>query len=330
MSHHGLHKMESEFVKNLCNLCRCSVCQSVVVEGYHCSNGHLTCRECLLQQAATAVSYEPVACAVCRDRSTWTRSLMSKAILEVIQDQLDRSFLRCDHEGCDALLAVDEMEWHRTACPHRPVTCPCCTIELRTRDLANHLYIHDDVIIASAGQQITLFMTNFALNRTILLKMNDEESAVFQIDCTGAIGRSGPFEMHQALLRMCCLTPCAGETTTTDSVRTGTHWSVLVQNHMLDSECGVCETMRMRVPVCSNITSCRAIAHPMALAECDVTLDEPLVHVGHNMHTWWNSSKMRDIRRSLRPRGEHYHFLRSVRRSADAAAALITFTLTRE
>lgn len=301
--------------ETLANLCRCVVCQCVCVELYTCANGHLTCKECIVRQAATSLTYDAVACAMCRDSSVWSHSLITRQLLSAIEERVG-NFIVCDHEGCEKCVSVTDMETHRMCCPRRPTVCPhrSCVHEtcLPMEDLIPHLVTHDDVLCVRAGEPVTFFASNLSLERLLVVR-HGEEQAAFHLDCTAAVGRPGPFETQLAFLRLCCLTPGRRK------------WEATLSNRTIDGLCKVYETTHVAVPAASTISSCRAVAHPMITGYCGGLLEAALVHVGADVKDWWHSPEMRDVRRNIRHRGDA--FPRSIRRPAEVAATLITLVI---
>ena len=158
---------------------------------------------------------------------------------------------------------------------------------MSARDLAAHVMQHHDTVQATCGVPITLLITDFCLDRGIILyDRSDEVVGVLHIDCTGTFGRSGPFVMQQGLVRICCLHGSAGI-------------EVKIENRGIRDDCDVFETTKGVVPVNSNITTCRAIAHPTINASCEHVLEEAVFHSGIDVTSWWASATMREIRREI-------------------------------
>lgn len=304
------------FVSQVVDLCRCVVCHTVATDACHCVRGHVTCKECLTRQAAASRSYDALRCALCRSRAAWSQALVCTQLLELAEAHAGAPLLRCEH--CEAAVRVGAMEAHRRACGFRMVSCPHprCSVERHSQDLAEHvLHAHAaDVVVVPAGDPFTLVATNFGVQRVVVVRHGDGRRAVLHLDCVGAIGRAGPFEMQQALIRLCCVTP--------SEVR----WKAVVHNRLPDATCEVCETSRTTVPTTPDIASCRAIGHATVLADCDAPLDDSLVHVGRDVAAWWNSSALEPLRQTVRCRDDS--FPRAPRRWADASVLMVSVTIT--
>ena len=309
------------FVERIVDLCRCVVCHGIVTEACLCVNGHLTCQDCLISQAITCASPQlHTGCAICRDGSSWGQALFAKALLETVEEGAGKPFLSCDNENCGAALAVEDLETHRRTCPYRRLACPHprCIEEVCAKDLLRHLVIHDDVIVATRGVPITFFIVNFYIARTIVVRDDDEGSepaAVFRIDMGGAFGRSGPFEIQQAMLRLCCLTPRA----------TGP-WMATVENRTVNVACQTFETTHMKVPEAVSLSRCQVLARCTVAGHCDAMIEEPCIHTGEDVAAWWNGSRMQDLRRGLHCRSEQQAFPRG-NLHRETSAMLLTLTL---
>lgn len=284
--------------ESLSDLCRCVVCKSIQTDARCCANGHLTCGDCLVRYAAICNTPEAV-CAVCRSSSNWSQALFARHILEALEADIGEPFLTCDNEGCLETLEVGTLSEHQKTCPHRKVACPQrgCATEVKLKDLSQHLAIHDDVIVTTPGRAMTFCLVGPYSQRVIVITSLDDaaEPAVFHFECTGAQGRSGPFELHQAVIRVCCLTP---ETKP---------WTMMVENRAPDDTCRVVETARRAVPSACNVLTCRAIAQLMVTARYTLPLTEELqMHLGDNIHAWWNSYRTRDLRKHIQPIGDAF------------------------
>ena len=303
-------------VEKLCQLCRCVVCESICVDAFHCANGHMTCRECLANQALQCVPRESVACAMCRNRGSWAQALSSKALLTLVEEDMGRPFVHCGHDGCSATLRIGELERHRTCCPHRLLPCPHqrCGVELPAREMLRHVIVHDNVVMITPDRPLTVFMTDCAASHIVVVEhgeLDEDPPALFQLECSGAYGRAGSVELQQTLVRICCVTP---------SERA---WTVTVQNRRLAPPCEVCETVSARVPDGPNVMTCGALASPMVLGDSDAAFADSVLHVGADVTDWWRSPKMRFVRQAVRPREDA--FLASLRRAPDTPAVLLTF-----
>ena len=306
------HPYSTALVSDLCSLCRCVICHSICTNVYSCTNGHVTCKSCLLNMATIAGSYEPIACAMCRDRCVWSRSLLPRAVLGVIESVLG-PFLRCENDGCSLVLSVDDLERHRRNCRKRMVACPCsdCVTELVTDELVRHVASHDDIISIRSGVPVTFLVSHLDLDRVFVICDENENRTVIQMDCTGAFGRSGPHEIHQGMIRTCALSSAK------------TNHRVTVMNRSPHTRETV-ESTEAIVDTATNIRVCKARAHASVLAETSAAFDAQHVF-GREISFWWESAKIRDIRKGFGAQMDENDSDTFLRRRHQIPVSLITY-----
>ena len=279
--------------KNVCDLCRCVVCRHVVLEACYCANGHITCQECLLRHAAASeVSFDNVACAVCRDASAWASAgPFMRSLLETVEEGLGSPLALCENVGCTACLPVAKVEDHARRCPFRIIACPhaLCDEEVRLCELHEHIASHHkDTITMRAGQPLTMIVTMFGIARPLVVIGPDLKSTVFQIDFTRILGRSGSFDVCQCLVRLCCIASSFN------------NWTVEISNRDVNAECDVCEVFRSPIPCAECVTTCRSIAHPIVLASCTSLDHLEVTTMEENVVRWWDSPPVRHLRQCIR------------------------------
>lgn len=303
-------------VSELCQTCQCVICHQIVIDSRSCANGHLTCQDCFLRQAVAGDlhTYDGVSCAVCRDTGAWHQAMYPKTLLETIENHKGAPFLVCDND-CGATVAVADLTSHRRQCPYRVVNCPhaACGEELLVRDMIKHLFTHDEIVILQDGQPLTLLMKTFNSTRIFIVE-SEHGTAAFNMDFVGVFGRSGIFDVQQALVRVCCLTP--GQTP----------WAITVQNRGFGPDCVVRETFHAQVPSAANVMQCKAIAHPTIMASSRSTDDGDAMYSGPDVAGWWCSEAMRGVRTSIRQ--NESSFVSMPRRSVISSALLLTLHLS--
>ena len=300
------------------DVCRCVVCHAVSVDACLCARGHLTCASCLSRQAMVASAMETVRCAVCRERAACAEALVARQVVEACEDGAGEPVLECDHEGCGERLWVQDYEPHRRSCPRRVVVCPHaeCSYEGCASGMAAHvLAAHsDDAIVVEDGAPISLLATHFSLRRTIVAR-GTRGDAVLQLDCFGAVGRSGMHEMQHAMLRLCCV--CAADQ--------DQRWAVVMENRVPYAACEARETTRAPVPCSDEPASCRAMAYATVLADCEGAISRAQTSVAgvkQDVVAWWAS--LERLRGATRLRDDR---VPRARRTADAPLVLLTLTL---
>ena len=305
-------------IEKMLDLCRCVVCHAVSVDACLCARGHLTCATCLSRQAAVASAMETVRCAICRERAACAEALLARQVIEACEEGNAAPVLQCDHERCGERLWVGGYEAHRRACRRRTLACPHagCSYEGIASGMAAHvLDAHsDDVIVVEDGAPVSLLATHFSLRRTIVARGVCGD-AVLQLDCIGAVGRSGIHEMQHAMLRLCCVCPA-------DAYQ---RWEAVMENRVPDATCEARETTRAPVPCSDEPAGCRAMAYATVLADCEGGISRAqtsVAGVARDVVSWWTS--LEGMRGATRLRDDR---LPRARRMADAPLVLLTLTL---
>ena len=115
-----------DLVSSLASKVECPVCFEVPKSGpiFSCANGHLVCKKCRRDTCPT--------CRVPLGRST---SLLALTVIQQIPHPCE-----FEPQGCDARLALSNLEAHSAICPHRLVTCPnaTCSLQVPLATLAEH------------------------------------------------------------------------------------------------------------------------------------------------------------------------------------------------
>lgn len=125
-SEETLRANHEDLVSSLAAKVECPVCFEVPKSGpiFSCVNGHLVCKDCRRDTCPT--------CRVPLGRST---SLLALTVIQQIPHPC-----QFEPQGCDARLALSNLEAHAAICPHRLVTCPnaTCSLQVPLATLAEH------------------------------------------------------------------------------------------------------------------------------------------------------------------------------------------------
>jgi len=115
-----------DLVSSLAAKVECPVCFEVPKSGpiFSCVNGHLVCKECRRDT-----------CPTCRAPLGRSTSLLALTVIQQIPHPC-----KFEPQGCDARLALSNLEAHTAICPHRLVTCPnaTCSLQVPLATLAEH------------------------------------------------------------------------------------------------------------------------------------------------------------------------------------------------
>jgi len=115
-----------DLVSSLAAKVECPVCFEVPKSGpiFSCVNGHLVCKECRRDS-----------CPTCRAPLGRSTSLLALTVIQQIPHPC-----KFEPQGCDARLALSNLEAHTAICPHRLVTCPnaTCSLQVPLATLAEH------------------------------------------------------------------------------------------------------------------------------------------------------------------------------------------------
>ena len=101
-----------------------------------CSNGHFLCNVCRdrirLDAEAAQVSAKCPSCTVDLGNAT---SLLASRLVERVKHE-------CEHEGCEEMVAFDQLENHQLSCLFRKVLCPgsgkACKLEMPLIKIEEH------------------------------------------------------------------------------------------------------------------------------------------------------------------------------------------------
>lgn len=113
----------------------CCICMDVCGTLMQCTNGHITCRGCLLQSKNTKLS-----CAVCRSTRGWSRNRSLERIASALHLEIACGM-------CTFLGAAGEIDRHRILCSKRPVDCPVCELSVTLEALPEHVHTHEGVCV---------------------------------------------------------------------------------------------------------------------------------------------------------------------------------------
>ena len=106
-----------------------------------CSNGHFLCHPCRdqIKRDAAGVAKCP-SCTVDLGDAT---SLLASRVVEKVKHE-------CEHEGCEEMVAFDQLKNHQQSCLFRKVLCPgsgkACKIELALIKVEEHVNTCPDIL----------------------------------------------------------------------------------------------------------------------------------------------------------------------------------------
>ncbi|TRY63883.1 hypothetical protein TCAL_08289 [Tigriopus californicus] len=105
--------LDPSWLEQLKSVLQCGVCGFICTPKlYQCTNGHLTCNQCLASLNK---------CPMCRDTSILNRNLTAERILMLLDP-----LLPCTYHpyGCGDLLCASDLAAHEALCACRPYPCP--------------------------------------------------------------------------------------------------------------------------------------------------------------------------------------------------------------
>lgn len=115
----------------------CSVCLGVYRDPVECPCRHVFCSECIHGWLANGTGLGAGSCPVCRQRSSPSQLM---PVVPIVNNMIARLNVRCPNHatGCNAKVAMEDLNRHIETCPHRRVPCTNCGVQMRASELSVH------------------------------------------------------------------------------------------------------------------------------------------------------------------------------------------------
>lgn len=130
----------------------CVICSVLTSSTIQCFNGHIHCNICIGKMQEHNPTNSPC-CSICRSRRGWARTKIAQDIAIA-----SNTLFKCGIEGCNEMVAIDELDHHRLHCSHKKFPCPigCDCEDMRFPVLLSHLLGHKRVRALALSDSINV------------------------------------------------------------------------------------------------------------------------------------------------------------------------------
>ncbi len=126
-----IHGLRADLADNvLCALCKNVLRHPVQTQ---CSQQHYFCKPCILRRLQSTESRNK--CPQCDEFLTIETLEPYKHAIDILSELK----IRCDNEGCNEVVKIDQLETHvATSCSFTPVNCGGCEVIVNRGELQQH------------------------------------------------------------------------------------------------------------------------------------------------------------------------------------------------